>query len=88
MAEAAAKDMPTVYPGQITLLRPSERTFTRYDRWDLGWGQIAAGGVDVYEIPGGHRSLLRANVSEVGRRLRDCLQRAQQQQLAENLKAS
>ena len=73
MAEAARKDPTTSYPGRITLFRPSERTFTRYNQWDLGWSQIAADGVDVYEIAGLKRTLLRANVIEVGRRLKKCL---------------
>jgi len=88
MAEAAAKDAVTTYPGRITLFRPSERTFTRYDRWDLGWGPVADHGVDVYEIAGGHRTLLRANVTEVGRRLKECLARAQRTGLAATRRAS
>ena len=88
MAEAAGKDPTTSYPGRITLFRPSERTFTRYDRGDLGWGQIAAHGVDVYEIAGLKRTLLRANVIEVGRRLKECLARAQKPPLAESRGAS
>jgi hypothetical protein len=39
----------------------------------LGWSQIAADGVDVYEIAGLKRTLLRANVIEVGRLLKKCL---------------
>src|SRR5439155_25695724 len=73
MAEAVRKDPTTSYPGRITLFRPSERNFTRYNQWDLGWSQIAADGVDVYEIAGLKRTLLRANVIEVGRRLKKCL---------------
>ena len=76
MEEAADKDAPTAYPGRITLFRSSERTFTHEDRWDLGWGQIAAHGVDVYEIPGLKCAVLRTNVTEVGLRLKECLARA------------
>jgi hypothetical protein len=42
----------------------------------LGWGQIAANGVDVHEIAGLKRTLLRANAIEVGGRLKECLARA------------
>ena len=73
MAEAVRKDSTNSYPGRITLFRPSETTFTRYNQWDLGWSQIAADGVDVYEIAGLKRTLLRANVIEVGRLLKKCL---------------
>ena len=68
LAEAADRDPPASYPGRITLFRPSERT-----EGDLGWGRIAAGGVDVHEIAGLKRALLRENATEVGRRLRECL---------------
>ena len=73
MAEAVGKDTTASYPGRITLFRPSEKTFAHGEQWDLGWGQIAAGGVDVYEIAGLKRSLLRANAIEVGHRLKKSL---------------
>ena len=73
LAEVTRKDTTVSYPGRITLFRPSERAFDRYDSEDLGWGQIAAGGVDVHEIAGLKRTLLRANATEVGRRLKNCL---------------
>jgi len=78
MEEAAEKDPPSSYPGRITLFRSSERTFTDDDQWDLGWGRIAAQGVDVYEIAGLKRAVLRANVTEVGMRLKECLTRVHQ----------
>ena len=70
---------------QVALLCfvPAKSTFTRYERWDLGWGRIAARGVDVYEIAGLKRALMRANVTEVGLRLKECLNRAQQSRVAE-----
>lgn len=77
MAEAADKDAATSYPGRISLFRSSESTFTRDDRRDLGWGRIAADGVDVYEIAGLKRAVMRTNVTEVGLRLKECLARAQ-----------
>ncbi len=75
LAEAARQDATTSYPGRITLFRPSENSFSRYDQWDLGWGRVATGNVDVYEIPGLKRNLLRANAIEVGRQLKECLAR-------------
>lgn len=78
MAEAVRKDSTTNYPGRITLFRPSERSFVRYHPWDFGWGQIAAQGVDVHEITGLKRTLLRAKVTEVGRQLKECIARGPQ----------
>lgn len=85
MEEAADKDTPTSYPGRITLFRSSERTFTRDDRWDLGWGRIAVHGVDVYEIPGSKRAVLRTNVTEIGVRLKECLARAYESRLGKDM---
>ena len=73
MSEAVRKDPTVSYPGRVTLFRPSEKSFNRYDCSDLGWSQVAAAGVDVYEIAGLKRTLLRANATEVGRRLKKCL---------------
>ena len=81
MVEAAQKDKAFTYPGRITLFRSRERT--RDDRSDLGWGQFAVHGVEVHEIAGLHRTLLRENAAEVGRRLKECLGQAQQPHPAE-----
>ncbi len=75
--EAVAKDTTSTYPGRITLFRPAENTFVRYDQHDLGWGKIGCGGVEVYEIAGLKRTLLRENATQVGRHLRACLTRLQ-----------
>lgn len=88
MGEAADKDATSSYPGRITLLRSSQSTFTRYERSDLGWGRIAVRGVDVYEIAGLKRALMRTNVTEVGLRLKECLGRAQQSHIAEKMNAA
>jgi hypothetical protein len=87
MADAAKKDPGTNYPGRITLFHSGEKRFSRCQQTDLGWGQIAANGVDVYEIAGLHRTLLRANAAEVGRRLKECLARVQQSRLGETTAA-
>lgn len=88
MGEAADKDATSSYPGRITLLRSSQSTHTRYERSDLGWRRIAVRGVDVYEIAGLKRAVMRANVTEVGLRLKECLHRAQQLYIAESTKAA
>jgi thioesterase domain-containing protein/acyl carrier protein len=82
-AVAADKEGMMSYPGRITLFRPSEKVSARQGRADLGWGAIATRGVDVHEIPGLKRTLLRAQVAEVGRRLRHCLVSAKQSHIAQ-----
>jgi amino acid adenylation domain-containing protein len=78
MVEIAKKEATIRYPGRITLFCSSGKAFTCNDRSDLGWGKIADHGVDVHQISGLHRSVLRSNVRELGRRMKDCLAQAQQ----------
>jgi thioesterase domain-containing protein len=49
---------PAVYPGRATLIRARAQPLFRAPRHDLGWGKLAAGGVDVSMIPGNHASIL------------------------------
>jgi amino acid adenylation domain-containing protein len=68
------------YPGRVSVFRPAERPKGKYDQPALGWNRIAAGGVDVFEVPGDHKHLLLPpNVSAVAQQLRDGLRRAQTQ---------
>ena len=78
MVEAAKKDGPSSYPGRIALFRSAERTVTGENCLDLGWSEIAAGGVDVYQVPGLHHALLRKNASEISRGLKESLARTRQ----------
>jgi thioesterase domain-containing protein len=49
----------------------------RYDDSDLGWKQIAVGGVDVFEVPGDHKHvLLPPNVTIVAQELKKSLDKA------------
>jgi thioesterase domain-containing protein len=49
---------PVRYPGAITLLRTAEPRSLWPDDPTLGWGTIAAGGVDLLPVPGPHQRLL------------------------------
>ena len=43
----------------------------------MGWGRLAAGGVEVHDMPGDHLSMLsEPNVRTVASTLRACLDRA------------
>ena len=45
----------------------------------LGWQPLAGGGIEVDFLPGTHQTYIRQNVQATGECLRDCLERAQQQ---------
>lgn len=49
---------PQTYGGKLTLLRARVRDVKGYSDPNGGWGGLALGGVDVYEIPGDHITML------------------------------
>jgi thioesterase domain-containing protein len=64
------------YPGRITLLR-TERSASPSNIQDLGWGQIAAGGVEIHNIPGDHKTMLKSpGIEVIGQVLRECIAKA------------
>ncbi|MDQ3802523.1 MAG: thioesterase domain-containing protein [Acidobacteriota bacterium] len=64
------------YPGVITLLRTA-RDARPTATPDLGWGPLAAGGVEIHRIPGDHKTMLKSpNIEVVGRVLKECIAKA------------
>ena len=74
---AANRYVPRIYPGRLTLLRTSpDGALVPGDPF-LGWGQLATGGVEVHEIPGGHFTITdEPYVAILAHKLRECLDRA------------
>ena len=61
---------PQRYPGQVTLFK----TATRYQGSTWGWGDIAANGVELHQIPGHHMNVLRPpQVQVLAKKLSACL---------------
>jgi thioesterase domain-containing protein/aryl carrier-like protein len=50
---------PEIYPGRTTLFKADEQLFGTLDDPTTGWGQLAAGGVDVHTVPGNHFTIVR-----------------------------
>jgi len=68
------------FAGRITLFRAREQGSGRRGDQDstLGWGDYAARGVEVHEIPGNHMVLfMRPFVQTLAEELRVCIERAQ-----------
>ncbi|MCP4661078.1 MAG: hypothetical protein GY856_37220 [bacterium] len=62
------------YPGRLVLFKAGERGTQEPPTSDLGWGELAQGGVEAYEIPGDHYSMLREpDVEALAERLREVL---------------
>ena len=69
---------PRVYPGRVTLFRAQIRPgYERFD-YELGWGRLASGGVEVHDVPGDHHSMVaEPNIRVLAERFAVCLERAQ-----------
>jgi aspartate racemase len=66
--------VPQVYPGRVTLFRANKRPAGYIDDRDSGWGELAAGGVAIHEIPGYHGSIvMEPRVRILAERLQTCL---------------
>jgi amino acid adenylation domain-containing protein len=69
--------VPAVYPGRLTLFRARTQPLLGPHLPDLGWGRLAAGGIDVEVIPGEHDALVAdPAVRVLGARLARALDRA------------
>jgi aspartate racemase len=71
---AARTYLPGEYSGRVTLFRACDAGLRRDNDPQMGWGQLALGGVDVHEIPGNHETILaEPNVRVLAEKLRKCL---------------
>ena len=48
--------MPQVFAGRITVFRPTWLPLGRAYDPTMGWGNLAADGVEIYEVPGYHNN--------------------------------
>jgi thioesterase domain-containing protein len=70
---------PTVYPGRITIFRSVTRTAFDVDDELLGWGGLAAGGIEVQDVAGTHLNMLsEPNAGMLAEKLQACLDRVQE----------
>jgi amino acid adenylation domain-containing protein len=72
---AEARYRPRVYPGRVTLFRPSDAGIRASDGGpEFGWAGFASEGVQVEEIPGNHDTLLREpHVAVLAQKLTRCV---------------
>ncbi|MBI3885787.1 MAG: amino acid adenylation domain-containing protein [Opitutae bacterium] len=66
------------YAGRVTLFRTRGQPFLCSFDPQFGWGALAAGGVDVVNVPGAHENIfMEPHVRVLSARLRRCLDAAQ-----------
>ena len=74
---------PGPYPGRITLFKAKEEGEAYGPDPKMGWGELAQDGVEVFEVPGDHMSILdQPRVAELADRLRSCLSATQKKHLS------
>ena len=95
-ATAIERYRPSTYPGRITLLRASRvdaaalrdatpRQRRIFEDPTLGWGAVAAAGVEVHTVPGTHQTIVEApHVEALAEVLRACIERTEANSLAED----
>jgi amino acid adenylation domain-containing protein len=77
MERAIRAYRPKDYPGLITVFRATDRSVTGSYSRTLGWRRLAKGGIRVIDVPGDHRTLLRAGaVRCLAEKLSECLEDA------------
>ncbi len=63
-----------VYPDRLVLFKAVERHTSPAEAPDLGWGELAEGGLEIHEVEGNHYSILREpNVEVLADGLREVL---------------
>jgi aspartate racemase len=78
--EAGRAYVPQAYPGKILLFRATDRVdaATAYVVPDLGWANLARGGLEIYDVPGDHVEIFKEpHVQVLAEQLRNCLDKAQ-----------
>jgi aspartate racemase len=71
---------PQVYPGEVILFKAANPVdaHTSSVAPDGGWGKLVTGGMEIYDVPGDHLSILQEpNVKVLAERLKICLAKAQ-----------
>jgi amino acid adenylation domain-containing protein len=73
-ARARQNYIPQVYPGRLTLFNARDGRPGNSGDSSNGWNQVAAGGIDIKELPGDHYSMVREpHVRSLSELLNACL---------------
>jgi amino acid adenylation domain-containing protein len=71
--------VPQPYPGRVTLFRASRQPAGYNNAYDLGWGELAGGGLEINEVPGEHGSIVvEPRVGTLAQKLKRCIEKSQE----------
>jgi hypothetical protein len=65
--QALLNYVPRRCAARITLFRARAQALFGFQPFDLGWGELAAGGVDIHDLPGSHDERAAGNSPTGGR---------------------
>ncbi|OUL35844.1 hypothetical protein BV372_09645 [Nostoc sp. T09] len=72
--QARKNYVPSIYPGQLTLLRTRDQNLGLDTDPEWGWGKLVAGGVELHYVPGVHTTVMHEpHIQVVAEKLRNCL---------------
>jgi thioesterase domain-containing protein len=76
--KSARRYPPSVYPGKLTVLRATQVDPELLGVGpELGWTEFAKGGIQSFDVPGDHHSLLQEpHIGVLAARLKECLEAA------------
>ncbi|GET38795.1 non-ribosomal peptide synthetase/type I polyketide synthase [Microseira wollei] len=63
--QAMRSYIPRIYPGRVIFFRANERDATNPQNPELAWVNLAAGGLEVHEVPGNHITMNYAPNAQV-----------------------
>ena len=76
-SQAMRDYVPQVYPGQATLFRTRHQPTAVYYNPQLGWSSLVVGGLEIYDVPGLHLTVLEEpHVQVLAEKLRACIDEA------------
>jgi amino acid adenylation domain-containing protein len=78
--QAATKYIPQAYAGRVTLFQAGDKYIEGYAiAPQLGWSELAKGGVEIYNVPGNHWTILKEpHVQVLAEKFRACLTACQE----------
>jgi thioesterase domain-containing protein/acyl carrier protein len=75
--QAIMKYRTPVYSGRVTAFRVRRMPLFSRHAYDMGWSQVAKGGVDLRLVVGAHHNVMRPPyVQELARQIQECMDRA------------
>jgi len=79
--QALREYKPSVYEGKLTLIRAENPNDGFQFDSELGWGALAAGGIEIFDVPGEHETIFHEpHVRLLATKMSSCIEKARKAQ--------